>query len=867
MNRRRSSIASHPLPWMLVVLSAALAVLFGTAVIEGDHPIYRDAGHWYAPVWKWAQQNWGQGTVPLWDPFQNLGESHVADGTTSVFYPGKLIFALPLEFSTSYTLFLLGHVLLAAATMFLFARRWVSPAAAVFAATSYAFSGSVFYQIYNAPFLIGAAWLPLALAAGWDMRLGKAQRRSVIGLGVAIAMMLLGGDAQMVYHVALLLILMGFFVDRHPDRRQGWVWSRLVLLGFLCGIGLSAVQTIPSARQVAQSERAVSLAPRTVWELLRSGSLAERDQLDPTALLARTKQGTHHDRVFQFSVGPWRWAELIWPNVFGRVVPKNSRWITAYSAEGRTWTPSLYIGLLPLLAAGSALFGIRRSPAPFRWAATFSVFGAIAAMGVYGLGWLVASWNPVDANHSETMFGHAFGGLYWLMTVLLPGYVQFRYPAKWWVVVSCGLALLAGAGFDATMAKDTPRRFRMMVSLAGVSLVGLVVNVMCGSAWQARLCEGHADSVFGPLLASAACRSVQVGLLQTLMVCGIGCSVVWVSRWERLSRWISPQSFIPTFWVLLTVIDLTFAQNQHVIVGRIPPVAITERGELGSSPAETQPRRIYRSPEQNRRPVVWRARSSGDRMQQVVDWDVQTISPQHQHARRIAVANCRTSIASWDWQQILQIAEDDAEPPMPPDGFQQLICGPRAWLVDDVQFVKPLVGSPIDGRRERLREIWFPQGRLRDFHASAIVESDKAVGEREGLASRQPSPISGSPLRPLDSNRHATCSITDYSANRVSIDVQTPHRALLVLADRAAPGWTAVCRNLQDLSEAPLHIYRANGVMRSVVIPPGQHRVTMTYRPRDVGLGAGISGITLVGLLVAVRRRRDACESDGTSQI
>ena len=72
----------------VLLLGAVLLLLFGPAILAGEHPIFRDSGHWYAPLWEWARGQWGQGSIPLWDPLQNLGESHIADGTTSVFYPG-----------------------------------------------------------------------------------------------------------------------------------------------------------------------------------------------------------------------------------------------------------------------------------------------------------------------------------------------------------------------------------------------------------------------------------------------------------------------------------------------------------------------------------------------------------------------------------------------------------------------------------------------------------------------------------------------------------------------------------------------------------------------------------------------------------
>ena len=58
-------------------------------------------------------------------------------------------------------LYVVGHVLLAAAGAYVLARRLAAttPAAGL-AALVYAFSGAVLFQHSNVPFLVGAAWLP-----------------------------------------------------------------------------------------------------------------------------------------------------------------------------------------------------------------------------------------------------------------------------------------------------------------------------------------------------------------------------------------------------------------------------------------------------------------------------------------------------------------------------------------------------------------------------------------------------------------------------------------------------------------------------------------------------------------------------------
>ena len=77
---------------------------------------------------------------------------------------------------------------------FLLARRWgASRYAAGLAAVAYAFGGSVLFQYCNVVYLVGAAWLPLALAAADRMLVDRSVRGALL-LGAVLALMVLGGD-------------------------------------------------------------------------------------------------------------------------------------------------------------------------------------------------------------------------------------------------------------------------------------------------------------------------------------------------------------------------------------------------------------------------------------------------------------------------------------------------------------------------------------------------------------------------------------------------------------------------------------------------------------------------------------------------
>jgi hypothetical protein len=92
--------------------------------------------------------------------------------------------------------------------------------------------------------------------------------------------------------------------------------------------------------------------------------------------------------------------------------------------------------------------------------------------------------------------------------------------------------------------------------------------------------------------------------------------------------------------------------------------------------------------------------------------------------------------------------------------------------------------------------------------------------------------------------------VRHYRDTFVELQVDAPARALLVLADAYYPGWKAT------VDGQPVRIRRTNYALRAVAVPAGGHVVRFEYRPLSLAIGASLSAVTLVGLvIVAVRGR------------
>jgi len=449
-------------------------------------------------------------------------------------------------------------------------------------------------------------------------------------------------------------------------------------------------------------------------------------------LLGHIEPGTHAEHTYDFSVGPWRLVEYVWPNLSGRQFPIHRRWIEVIPAEGRVWTPSLYMGLLPLLLALSAMrFGRRggshqpgepiggeggekgegggekhegnrpdgkdevpgdrqtagrKSPfsllsslfplpsSPFLrprstgqrpvhplvqpdawipWLSWSVVLAVLASFGWYGLGWLAdevysaARGDPAGLG----LVGAPCGGLYWLMTLVLPGYAYFRYPAKLLVVAALGLSLLAARGFDHVLARPSDRFRRGLLWLGGLSLCGAASVLAIRPFWDGWLSAVPPDPLLGPLDTSGAANDLLVAFLQTAVLCGL--------YWGLLRLATSGARWVALLALLLSAVDLAVANRWMIVCAPQrqwqEPSKVAAALQQHPSPGDGGPYRVLREPIWA--PPAWKTRGSPDRLAEAVRWDRDTLWPQYNLSERISLAEVQGTMMPQDYAAFLSVAK------------------------------------------------------------------------------------------------------------------------------------------------------------------------------------------------------------------
>ena len=113
----------------------------------------------------------------------------------------------------------------------------------------------------------------------------------------------------------------------------------------------------------------------------------------------------------------------------------------------------------------------------------------------------------------------------------------------------------------------------------------------------------------------------------------------------------------------------------------------------------------------------------------------------------------------------------------------------------------------------------------------------------------------GQDLPPAESVR-----VLSYAAEQVELAVEAARPGYVVLTDAWYPGWEARIAPLDAEGGAAVEVevLRADLLFRAVKVEPGSWRLTFTYRPRTLYLGAGVTLLGLCGLGLALMGRRQA---------
>ncbi|MDO9547962.1 MAG: hypothetical protein Q7J65_03230 [Candidatus Marinimicrobia bacterium] len=140
-----------------------------------------------------------------------------------------------------------------------------------------------------------------------------------------------------------------------------------------------------------------------------------------------------------------------------------------------------------------------------------------------------------------------------------------------------------------------------------------------------------------------------------------------------------------------------------------------------------------------------------------------------------------------------------------------------------------------------------------------VILSEKELVEYLNNPNFDPSKMALTTEKPeqQDFNTDATVSITNYTPNQIDLTAMCQDTSFLVLSEAYYPvGWKAL------IDKNPTHIYQVNHLLRGIVVPPGDHKISFQFAPRSYYRSKWLSAVfvylTWLTLIIsAVYRNRE----------
>jgi hypothetical protein len=512
-------------------------------------------------------------------------------------------------------------------------------------------------------------------------------------------------------------------------------------------------------------------AGRLLVITLVGGAILGAALVIPAAELTSLSNRSGADLSFanEFALQPAQYTMLALPYFFGN--PKIGPyyyWGPLYFEEY-----TAYAGLLPLLAI----------PLVFRWRRK----GHWYFTGLIALG-LVLSVG-VD------------GALLPVLVRWIPGFSEFRVPARALLLVMIGMAGLTALLITALQTSSADERREMLRPALRLWLPLAILIAFVGavffSGWYGS--ASHVEPM--PLRAFADSGS--------LAAAGVILLGVWLALW----LWTQDEPRISR-WALLATCTLIVLDGWHVA---FPIITV--------SPIVEDP--------------LW----AGARINVPTGSDARVVGPGGL-LENLASVTGHLNVSGYDplWIATYRKLHDSADFNDPTTPVNTLL-GVK-YLLALKPFDKPnwkLIGIN-EGRFYYQRTDPFPRAWI--AQRISVEPNDDAVRQRivSGKENLQQTIILDHPVDcPLSAG--GTATITEYRPNDVAIKT-SGGGGILTLSDQFYPGWYAT------IDGQPAEIVRSDSVFRSVCLPAGDHVVRFEYRPLSLAVGLVLSAVGWLALLV-----------------
>ncbi|MBI3971884.1 MAG: YfhO family protein [Chloroflexi bacterium] len=829
----------------------ALPFLVYGRFILGDELANADVFLAYRPAHAWLAAGLRRGTVPLWNP-NLLGGFPLAFTEYGWFSPLNW---LPLAFfggHAGYYVAVAAYVALAGLTTYALARQWgAARAAALLAGLTF---GHSLFVVVGAPLLNQAPAYAALPALLWAVdRHFAGARLAAPAVGVALALLLLGGHPQMVLIAAF-----------PPGAYAAWLawrriqWRRLLTLALpaFLAAGASAVRFLPTLPLLTASTRGGGLT----FDASAIGSV------NPLALAAGL---TFPSLTIPRVVDP-QWAAYV------GALPLSFALAAAWRERSR-------VGLLIALGVAGTVLAlgsytplywlVLKTPllAYFREPSRFLLWTvlAVALLAARGLDRTLA--HAPDAPDAPSRIGGRAGSrarIRWAVAAL--GFVVFSFVAtntSLRVVEAQALRVAYVRALAGVRSKDYPaehyvaavnRAWRQALHATDLRDPGLLIPMSAlGTAlwwWTSgRTRPGAAASTVAlsglvvlsygqtrlPAIPAAVVAERPAPATQdpsngrTWSWLPLAADFEMRVRMEGAGRDANVASYqllkrllAPNFGLVLGVPSADGYENlatreQALLASALGSERAVATGDLDLSRAGIQERR----------------RMIGER------WPIVLASG-------IGTLLTTERLQPLTWPAAIHYLPGQ----IPASGSLPAVNVFRAGHPAPRAFVSP-EWVVVESAEEALREL-MRRPRV-DGQVPAVITDPISMGDAASESARA---TREAQRQPGSSSLGAYAArIVHDEGHRLEIETEADTDALLVLLDAAAPGWTAT------VTDAPAPISTANVAFRAVPVPAGRHTVVFSYTPphwhvalRITALASSCLGVWLIGAAWTRRDRRQS---------
>jgi hypothetical protein len=823
MNTPRRWLALFQLPYLPLWLGPL--VLLAPVWLAGKAMFWGTPSLQFVPWWYWAWETLRSGHLPLWNPQAGMGAPLLANYQVGLFYPpnwsyfllaaigGLPVMAWGQAIMVALHLGWAGFGMARLARRLNLGRNAQTVSGLAFGLSTYLVARAAFLSVMSA-----VAWLPWILLYSREIARPGMKRRDGLILMVCAAFQLLAGHAQTTWYTFLLAAVWTavwgwLFSEKAPDNglpsslksRAAGALFGLAKLGALLAwaVALAAVQLLPTAEYLLQSQRAASVVYQT---------------------------------AMTYSTWPWRLLGLLAPGLFGSPAQGD------FWGYASFWEDAIYIGLLPVLLAFSAILAgfIRKTksyqPALF-WRRpiiiTLTLVTLISILLALGQNTPVFPW----------LYNHVLT------------FSMFQAPARFLIWGIFSLSLLAGLG-----AQDWRRPSGRGLYWTRLATAGAVA-VALGSA-LAWILLASVKATFLRATALAGFWGVLAGVLSLTAPKDPVAEAEFSSpAWSWGVSLVICADLIVAGWGLNPGVSLDFYAQPS-------PTAnlVRQMGQGG---------RVY-LPDGDEYVLKFNRLFDLSTFYAVQDWTElrATLLPDIFMLDGLNSANNFDPLVPAryaNWMQVLSnlppvdLLRDQKPGELP--GESSLVEIPSGLTPTVYKRMLNLMGVRVVERVDhrspdnvRFESIAGPtdantlsaQGVQLQWAACGLPAA--SASQALHLVTTQDTNLNGSVIlegaalpaaQGCQKQISASFDRVKVTPNRVEVSVRAGGNGWLVLSDVWYPGWRATV----DGKVVPLD--RANYLFEAVAVPAGDHLVQLSYQPGSLYLGAVISLLAALGLIWA----------------